>query len=52
MTARNTNTSTGGSGTSSKECVMRSDMDVDGGRLRTVKKYIIGTSSHVFFTMC
>jgi hypothetical protein len=52
MTARDTKTSAGGSGPSSKECVMGSDMNVNGRLLRNVKKYIMGNSSHVFFTMC
>jgi hypothetical protein len=52
MTAKGTNTSTSGSGPSSKEWVMRSDMNVNGRPLRAVKKYIMAASSHVFFTMC
>jgi len=52
MTARDTNVSTGGSEPSSEVRVMKSDMNVNGRLLRTVKKYIMGTSSQVFFTMC
>jgi hypothetical protein len=47
ITAADANTSTGGSGPDSQVCLMRSDMNVSGGLLRTVKNYIMGNSLQV-----